>query len=222
MMNKDYILRMFEMFGRSLAIILHLRQSNQHEDALIYIDNALLQITGLTSSFINSASEEMLLGMIAPLGTLNVEKCLWIAGLLKEEADIYDELENSAESYQRYVKSLFLFLELPLGDHEIKDFDIPATIEYILNKLAEYELPLSTNRKLMRYFEKTGQYAKAEDVLFAMIDAAPESVPAGVVEQGRAFYTRLLEHPDAQLQAGNVSRDQVEEGLLQLKAIRAQ
>ena len=67
---------MAERFGRSLAIILRLREYNKHEEALLYIDELFLQTTGLTTGFINSASEEMLLNLISPLGVLNVEKCL--------------------------------------------------------------------------------------------------------------------------------------------------
>ena len=46
---------MAERFGRYLAIIIGLRQSNKNEEALIYIDDLFLQTTGLTTGFINSA-----------------------------------------------------------------------------------------------------------------------------------------------------------------------
>ena len=65
MINKDYILRMAERFGRYLAIIIGLRQSNKNEEALIYIDDLFLQTTGLTTGFINSVSEEMLLSLLS-------------------------------------------------------------------------------------------------------------------------------------------------------------
>ena len=112
MMNKDYILRIAERFGRALAIILRLRKSNQFEESLIYIDDVFLQTTGFTASFVNSAAEEMLLQLISPLGILNVQKCAWIALLLKEEGDIYVEMGNEDESYFRYLKSLHFFLEV--------------------------------------------------------------------------------------------------------------
>ena len=35
MINKDYILRIAERFGKELAILLHLRERNQFEEALI-------------------------------------------------------------------------------------------------------------------------------------------------------------------------------------------
>jgi hypothetical protein len=109
MINKDYILRLAERIGRAMAIILGLREANQLEDALIYIDELMLQTTGLTSRFINSLSDEMLAQALSPLGTLNIDKCLWVASLLKAEGDIYKAKDNGTESYYRYLRSLNLF-----------------------------------------------------------------------------------------------------------------
>ena len=215
MINKDYILRIAEKFGRFLAIILRLRQANQHEEALIFIDDLFFQSLGLTSSFISSLSEEALLRMISPLGALNIEKCLWIAALLKVEADIYADQGNDNESYHRYLKSLYLFLEVPPDENPISDLDIPAQIDEILGKLEEYELPLKMKSKLFSYYDNTGSYAKAEDILFEIIEA--DSSDHKIVEQGIAFYTRLKGKSDAELLSGNLSREEVEEGLAQLK-----
>ena len=223
MINKDYILRMAERFGRYLAIILRLREYNKQEEALLYIDELFLQTTGLTTGFINSASEEMLLNLISPLGVLNVEKCLWMAVLLQQEGDIYVELGKSNESYYRYLKALHLFLEVASHDSHIKDIDITMAIEDILKKVAEYELPLKTKNKIFRYFEKMGSYARAEDVLFEMVEGDGEEKETGgseIIEQGIAFYNRLLKKSDADLKAGNLSRQEVEEGLAQLESKR--
>jgi tetratricopeptide (TPR) repeat protein len=223
MINKDYILRMAERFGRYLAIILRLREYNKQEEALLYIDELFLQTTGLTTGFINSASEEMLLNLISPLGVLNVEKCLWMAVLLQQEGDIYVELGKSNESYYRYLKALHLFLEVASHNSDVKDIDITMAIDDILNKLAEYELPLKTNNKIFRYFEKMGSYARAEDVLFEMVEAGEEEkefARSEIVEQGISFYNRLLKKSDADLKAGNLSREEVKEGLAQLVSMR--
>ena len=218
MVDKDYILRLAERFGRTLAIILGLRKYNKHEEALLYIDDMLLQTTGLTTGFINSASEEMLLNMISPLGVLNVEKCLWIAMLLKEEADIYEELGKADESYYRYLKALHFFLEAALRDHDVKDIDLATPIENTVHKLEEYELPFKTKSRLFRYYEMIGSYARAEDVLFEMVVAEEPADNDEAIEQGIAFYQRLLKKSDADLRAGNMSREEVEEGLVQIRA----
>ncbi|MFL5697429.1 MAG: DUF6483 family protein, partial [Ktedonobacteraceae bacterium] len=85
------------------------------------------------------------------------------------------------------------------------------------------ELPLKTKIKIFRYFEKMGSYARAEDVLFEMVEGEEkEKEPADneVIEQGIAFYNRLLKKSDTDLKAGNLSREEVEEGLAQLESKR--
>jgi hypothetical protein len=215
MINKDYILRIAEQTGRSLAIILGLRKYNQHEEALIYIDDTLLRTVGLTSRFINSLSDEMLVTTISPIGVLNIEACLWIAALLKAEGDIYEEdLGKSNESYYRYQKSLYLFLTAVLQEHIPTDTDLYKDIEQLLQKLDDYELPPALKSKLFAYYELSGQYARAEDTLFDLLETGNNRE---LIASGRAFYTRLLAKSDADLQAGNLAREEVDEGLAQLE-----
>ena len=216
MINKDYILRMAEKFGRAMAIILHLREYNKHEEALIYIDDLLLQATGLTSRFINSVSDEMLLQAISPLGMLNVDKCLWIAVLLKAEGEIYEEQGNSNESYYRFLKALHLYILALSHEATLQDTTLYSDIQELLNKLEDYELPLSTKEKLFPYYEQIGHYDKAEDILFEVLDA--DATNNALFERGKAFYARLLTKNDTDLRVGNLSKEEVEEGLAQLKA----
>ncbi len=212
MVNKDYVLRLAERFGRMLAIVLGLRKFNKHEEALLTIDDYFLQTLGLTSGFINSASEEMLLSMISPMGVLNVEKCLWLAVLLKEEGDTYLEMEKPDESYYRYTKSLFFYIEAALHSGEVKELDLATPIDDMLDKLTEFELPLPLKNKLFRYFELMGKYARAENMLFEITDGEKPS-EGELLKQGRAFYERLLKKSEADLEAGGLTRQEVEEGL---------
>lgn len=214
MVNKDYILRLAERFGRELAIILGLRKADKHEDALIYIDDLLLNTVGLTSSFINSVSDEVLLLSLSPLGTPNIEKCLWVATLLKTEGDVYEEMGNSNESYYRYLKALTLFLEVQLHDAAHAASFVPE-IDDLLKKLSEYELPTNIGSKLFPYYELTGHYSQAEDILFELLDA--QDAPRDMRAQGLAFYQRLHQKSDADLAAGNLSRVEIEEGEQQLQ-----
>ena len=216
MINKDYILRMAEKFGRALAIILHLREYNKYEEALLYVDDQLLQATGLTSSFINSVSDEMLIQAISPLGVLSVEKCLWIAVLLKAEGEIYEEQAKTNESYYRYIRSLRLYLLLLPHEASLQDSNLANDIQELLNKLGEYELPIEIQEKLFSYYENVGKYDKAEDVLFDVLDT--HSANGEMIERGRAFYTRLQARSDVELLMGNLSRTEVAEGSAQLEA----
>ena len=215
MVNKDYILRIAERVGRALAVILGLRQANKHEDALIYIDDLLLSTVGLTSSFINSVSEETLLRALAPFGTLNIDKCLWVATLLKAEGDVYHDMGNTTESYYRYLKALNLFLEVQLSEKATSSSTFYGDTEALLKQLEEYELPTRTKSKLFPYYELVGKYAKAEDTLFELLGA--NDAPQDIKQQGLIFYQRLQRRSDADLAAGNLSREEIAEGMAQLQ-----
>jgi len=221
MVNKDYILRLAEHFGRALAIIIGLRQRNQFEESLYAIDEMLLRTTGFTSGLINTTSEEMLLNLLAPLGKLNVEKCLWIIVLLNEEGESYLALERPDDGYYRYLKSLNLTLELLLRGYDVRDIELVAFAETLLDKLADYEIPAQTREKLSQCYEQAGWYARAEDVLFEMIEdeSIPDDETRYIATYGKAFYQRLLGKSDADLQAGNLSRAEVQEGLTALEKI---
>ena len=218
MINKDYILRLAERLGRELAILVGLRKREKYQEALIYIDDLLLRVSGFTSRSINALSEDLLVRALSPLGILNVEACLWIATMLKTEGQIYEDQTNLNESYYRYIKSLHLFLTAlqhePIDDHRL----FSTEIEELVVKLEDYELPHNIKKQLFRYYEYSGQYAKAEDTLFELLDQYP--VDQEIRAQGLAFYERLLAKSDADLLAGHFSRQEVHEGITQISQKR--
>lgn len=71
---------------------------------------------------------------------------------------------------------------------------------------------------LMQHCERTGEFAKAEDALFVMFDAEPDS--DAIVEFGITFYQRLLTHVDGTLNEADLPRVEVEEGLKELQRRR--
>lgn len=218
MLNRDYLLRIFEQFGRELAIIIGLRKRNKYEEALIYIDNLFLQMTGLTSSFINGLSEEMLIKTFSPLGRLNTQACLWTASLLKAEGEVYEDLGNANESYYRFHKALFLLLEVILHEPVDDDSELFQAVDDLQQKLADYELPLPIKEKLFAYYEHIGRYATAEDLLFELLEMSPPDTHIFVL--GRDFYARLQQKSEADLVAGDFSHEEVEEGLAHLQGLQ--
>lgn len=219
MINKDYILRLAERLGGLLARILFLREANQQQEAFILIDEAFRQITGLTTGLINALPEERLLAMLSPHDVLNVELCFYVAALFKAEGDVYASLDKQNESYYRHLKALNLFLELFLRGKNIDDLDLFPNIDDLVQRLEEYELPLPTSRKLFSYNEKAGRYARAEDVLFEMLEAGEG--PPNLIAEGIAFYHRLMAKSDDELLLGNLSREEVREGLAQVEKMQS-
>ncbi|GAC1564807.1 MAG: hypothetical protein NVS3B14_00630 [Ktedonobacteraceae bacterium] len=64
---------------------------------------------------------------------------------------------------------------------------------------------------LFSYFERTDRFARAAGTFSEMLLTDPGNHK--IVENGIAFYQRLLRKSDAALAAGNMSRDEVEKGL---------
>lgn len=215
MVNKDYILRLAEKFGRTLAIVLRLRAYDKHEEALIFIDEELFRTTGLTSSFLNTLNEQTIVEALSPLGRPNIEATLGTALLLKAEGEIYEAKGNTHESYYRYVKALHLLLHLhlhaPIEDAE----DIREEMNTLTHNLDAFDLPLPTRQLLFAYQEHRGFYATAEDTLFELLESTPGNTE--LLQQGREFYRRLDLKSDADLAAGNFSREEVQEGHEQLQ-----
>src|SRR5437588_10974436 len=154
MPQKDYILRVAEDVGRALAQIIYHQDMRDYQGALSLIDELCKQTVGMGSGFIHAASEETLLAMLTLLGVLNVEKTLVIATLLKAEGDIYEDQGDPDAGYDSYLKSLNLFLEILLRDDHLHDLHCSSEVEDLLGKLEAYELPLSTQRLLLRYHEQ--------------------------------------------------------------------
>jgi len=71
----------------------------------------------------------------------------------------------------------------------------------------------------MRHYEQTREFAKAEDTLFGILDAAPTS--AKLLDFGKLFYQRLLGLSDRVLAEGNLPRPEAQAGLAELEKRRA-
>ena len=135
--------------------------------------------------------------------------------MLKAEGQIYEDQGNTNESYYRYLKSLHLFLTAlhnePIEDHT----QFSTEIRELLVKLEDYELPNNLKKQLFWHYEYSGQYAKAEDTLFELLEIHPADQE--IRAQGIAFYKRLLAKSDADLLVGHFSRLEVHEGIAQLQ-----
>ncbi len=194
MYQRDYILRLIELFAKIVAHVLQLKEKKEYQQALAAIGEAYRSLLGIPSHIVHSMSDVQLIEFLK-----STEKCSIMAGLLKEEAAILAEQGNMHESVSIYCKSLSLFLE---AQHQ-------EDVDAIVAALKEYELPLRLKRKLFLYYEKTGRYGDAENLLFDLADV-PDST---VYELGMSFYDRLKGKSVEELQRGNLSKEEIVEGL---------
>jgi hypothetical protein len=216
MIRRDYILRMIEEFAKAIARIRGFKNDQRLLEALSLTEEEFKRISGLDSESVLRLSEtELLARLIQNDSEHSVrEQMLFLTTLLRETGDIAVAQERLEDGRACYLKGLHLLLDsLARGEAaELPEF-VPKVDEFVA-ALADSELPIQTSALLMEHYERTGQFARAEDALFAILDAEPDNSAA--VDFGISFYERLRRQDDVRLDEGNLPRPEVEAGLKEL------
>ncbi len=154
MIRRDYLMRLIEQFIEALSRLLKLKESENYKEALSVIEQTYRELFGFDSLFINSFSTDDLIPIIATDGIPDVNKCIIIATLLKEEGDVYDAQNQADTSHLRYLKSLDIFLRGFLSEGELKLNDHFYELEKVVNKLGKENLTEDIKKRLSKYYEK--------------------------------------------------------------------
>jgi hypothetical protein len=215
-LKHDYILRLIEQLARVFAALLQRLQEGRHDECRRELEDTLHQLTGLSLGLVGSLSLRDLLAMLQSLDGPDLARCLALAELLYLDALDREARGDEEGALAARVRALTLYLEVLLGFQHEALREAEGRAEKLIEGLREHDLPLETLSRLFRHFEATGRFARAEDVLFEMLELGQdqdELVAAGIV-----FYQRLLELGDSALETGGLPRDEVEESLAQLRA----
>ena len=220
--RRDYILRMIEEFIQALASINALKKGQRWQEAAGAVNEEFQRLIGAGAQAVARLTEtELLARLIRGEPTQAVrDKTLILTTLLKEAGDLAAMEKRLEESRSCYLKGLHVLLET-LAREAVSDFpDFVPRVEMFAAALHGSPLPLQTQALLMQHYERSGEFAKAEDALFAMLEAEPGN--AGLVEFGVSFYERLQRQSDAALADGNLPRPELEAGLAELRKRRAE
>jgi hypothetical protein len=204
---------MIQQFTGFLTRVMRLRKDGEHEEALALLFDNYGRLAGLPGSLVHALSEDDLINMMQSQGRLEPERCLGLAELLREEAHVYDDLQQFDESYPRYVKALRLYIEAVAEDEQLADGTVPG-LDDVIVQLQGLDLPAPSVIRLAQYLERSGRFDDAENFL---VQSANREDGYGIPpREVAAFYTRLLEKPDSELIVGGLTRDEVRDGLSRL------
>jgi hypothetical protein len=200
-----------------LARIDSLKKGQLWREAAGTVDEEFQRLIGAGPQVVARLTETELLARLIRGDPTQIvhEKTLMLTALLKEAGEVAAAQEQWEESRSCYLKGLHLLLDI-LARGEVSD--CPAfvpRVEAFVVALADSPLPLQTQALLMQHYEQTGEYAKAEDTLFAMLEAQPEN--SSLIQLGIVFYERLQSQSDASLAAGNLPRPELEASLAELR-----
>jgi Family of unknown function (DUF6483) len=221
MIRRDFILRQIEQFTAMLAQIAGFAKNEQWAEAATTITGTAQRLTGVGVEELTGLSEtELLARLIQNEPAVSVEtKAFMLVTLLKAQGDLLVGQGRVEESRVYYLKGLHLLFETFGRTERVDRPDFVPTLEIFLVALGDAPLPVMTNAMLMQHYERMGEFARAEDALFEILDAEPGKIE--LLEFGRLFYERLLRLDDPALISGNLPRAEVLAGLAELEERKA-
>lgn len=184
------------------------------EEALGKLDEASKRSTGSGLQLLKALPDEQLVALLGGEGGLDAGKALLLAELLNLAAGVYDEQPDDGSSAGLSSKALRLYLEAFAADPELLEHYAPR-LEGLEAKLSDYTLPAELERQRFAYYTRQGIYAKAEDSLFELLDRGEAELSSA-----EDFYRELERRSDAELRAGGLPREEVEEGLANVARLR--
>lgn len=216
MIRRDYILRMLQEFLELLSRLQSLKREQRWCEAAGVVEDAVRRLLGTDARSLLALSEtELLAKLIQAEPPQAMREKMWlVTTLLKEAGDTAAGDRRSEESRAFFLKGLHVLLETLVENDEADFPDFVPRVELFLGALQGAPLTLETHARLMQHYERTRQYAKAEDQLFAMLEAAPGH--PGLKELGIGFYKRLQGKSDRELSDGGLPREEVEAGCAEL------
>lgn len=206
MLKDDYIMKIVEQSGAVLRRIMRLIEERRTPEAEQEIEEALALYVGLDLDTVNHFSAEQLAVSLRHGEMGGAGEVLILAGLLTAQAEIEARAGGEDAAYAWRLKALELHLDTVLG-HDLTHIPTDDAVETLLHLLNDYRLPERIMFKLFTYLEKSGRYDSAEDTLFELIEAYVTQ--HDMIEEGLAFYERLLQKSDYDLQAGGLPREEI-------------
>jgi hypothetical protein len=212
MIERDYIMRMISQLTQFLTRVLLHKSAYDFPLARRELDAAYKSLLGFDPGFIRQFSDDQIISMFGQDEHIRVAKCYALGSLMKEEGELLLLQGESAGGEGELLRSLNLLLTaFTLAGNEAESGH-NAKIENLLVAVRGSAVPVDIRGKLMVWYEMTGRFARAEDVLFELVADDPHWKEAGV-----AMYKRLMTLPDAELVTGGLSRVEVLESMKELR-----
>ena len=213
MLQRDYLMKMTQMLTTVLTKVLFNKEKKNYIEAEKEIESAAKTIVGLDLNLIKILNVEDVIKLMKT-SDVYAGRCLISAELLKEYGDILGEKDRINESIDIYIKSLWLYLETMLTK-ELPEPEIYFDrVNFLIKSLVTAGSDKNLKIKIFEYYEYSGQYSKAEDILFELIDSDTE----GIKDKALKFYERLQMKADEELVKGNFSLEEVEESIEEINS----
>ncbi|MCU6796969.1 DUF6483 family protein [Paenibacillus sp. WQ 127069] len=215
MYQRDYLMRMIEQFTMTLGQVMFKRRNQQFAEAMELLTQAMKQLLGLNSKLVLALSVKDLMALLSTQGQFDAGKGLLLSDMLKAEGDLLVDAVEEAEGMACYMKSLELLLEMRwMREASEIEQEMEDRIEDLLAVVKSGMIPLRVLKPLVHYYESTGRLAKAEDMLFFILDADVDQTQW--IDSGLHMVERWQKMSTDELAQGELNAEEVQETYNQL------
>ena len=218
MLTEDYLIRMINLAISALLRIVGLKKAGDFQEARLLIDITFEQMLGLRASVAKNLDDGRLYYLLTRNNRLDTRRLALIAELFWHEGEIAAAQNREQESREAYTRALRYNLEVLFSatdDTNLQD-EVRPKIELLTQSVDVASLGAETLWPLAGYYEDSGAYALAENILL-LLAGRPE-LQNEIRPELVAFYGRLLEKPEQALESGGVNHAQVRERLKRLQS----
>jgi hypothetical protein len=212
-LKDDLLQRTVDQLARTLAWLAgRVHDVEAAGEVRLQLEDAYRAHLGVAGDTIRQLSTAQLVDVLSAAGALDGDRAFVVAALLELDAQVPDH--DDARRAALRMRALELYAEA--GVVRVGQVDLPDRVRRLRAALSEFQLSNGAFARLVRYLEADGRLAEAEDLLFEWLEDA--GATELVVREGRAFYERLLARGDAALDAGQLPRAEVREGIAAFEA----
>ncbi len=213
MFKDDYIMKIVRQAGKIFARVVNRVREDDVDEAREIAEAAAQEFVGIGLFEAEGNSADNLAARLSTREQGGVGELLMLADLLRAKAIIYEHDADEDAAFRSRLLALQIRLKLAIG-FDLSNAHLDSTVSDLSAQLEEYVLPTPTVYQLFIYYEKTQQFDEAEEVLWELINE--HIAEQDMVQEGLAFYERLLQKTDSELAIGNMDREEVQDGFDEL------
>ena len=217
MIKNDLQAVKLKQLTETLTKVLEANNNKAYSESEEIIDSAFKQLLGLNSDLANRLPLEDVINFISAYESAEVFKLIILAELIKAQGEIHSLKGNTALWLSLWQKSMSVYIKALDMDKESTIEVSGSSLEVIIEAVSEYELTKECYIDIIHYYENCGSFDRAEDTLFELLEAYDNG--KDLLEVGKNFYYRLLEKSEEELEKGNLSLDEVRDGIKQLERL---
>lgn len=209
MIERDFIKRLIQQLSQVLAQILFHKKNKDWQKAQMVIDVAGKQLLGLNPDLRDSLDGQTLVEMLSYNNEIDHEKCLTLAMLLAEQANVLKNTTNQdTEIFSALQKAVILFRAAFQNKELLKKNSIQSAV-FVCDELNEFELGTDSLLEMHYIYIAIGELAKAEDALYLLQQKGMQDINSIADD----FYRTLLKKDDHTLKKGNLPREEILDGI---------